>query len=146
MSRTDRLDTVRQVAQRKTEQAATGLSQAREQLNHQKGQLLQLKAYRKEYSDKLANSGPMGVTQMLEFRRFIARLDEAVKSQEQVVENFRQQLDRARGDWVKLRAKEQAVETLIERNQQMDMKRSDRLEQLANDERAARLYISRGRD
>ena len=73
----------------KAEQASKALTAVAEQQNKIKAaqaQLLHLQQYRQDYIDKDARSGVKRVSAFLEFRAFIAKLDEALETQ--VIEKF----------------------------------------------------------
>ena len=71
------------------------------------------------------------------------QLDQAIQAQEFQVKERYQQLEVQRGHWQKARSKEQAMESLVERYQDEELKVELRQEQLDNDERNTSQWVRR---
>ena len=71
---------------------ATGASQR--QLNDQVARLGELNAYRHEYAAKARTRGFTSAAQLKDYQDFLSRLDDAVLSQQQIIHDCEQNLER----------------------------------------------------
>ena len=77
MSPSKRLRPVQQVAASKERKAARSMGQAKQNLAQQEAKLFQLKLYHQEYLERFQQASAQGisVTQLQEYRAFLAKLD-----------------------------------------------------------------------
>ncbi|MEM9690256.1 MAG: flagellar export protein FliJ, partial [Pseudomonadota bacterium] len=87
---------------------ATGASQR--QLNDQVARLGELNAYRQEYAANTNSRGFTSAAQLKDYQDFLSRLDQAVLSQQQIIHDCEQNLERHRRQW---QVKRQRLESLI---------------------------------
>lgn len=122
----------------------TGRSQSR--LNEQRCRLGELNAYRASYANRAQRDGDLPSAHWKDFREFLVRLDEAVKSQQRIVEECEQSVEAHRQQWLKRRRRLESLEKVRERFEKDEELQEDRLEQRRVDDRppAAALYDEDG--
>lgn len=130
------------LAEEKQEAAAERMRQAQAKLADALSRLDQLDAFRNEYRQRLQQGGEKGmpVLQWQDFRRFIARLDEAMHSQQAEVDRCKQTFLLARQAWNNERKQLKAFETLIEREQVRQAALESKRQQKLTDEFATRRF------
>lgn len=136
MSPSKRLKPVQQVAANRERNAARTFGQARQHLAQEEAKLAQLKQYHQEYLDRfnqVASQG-MSVTQLQEYRAFLAKLDEAIQQQQKVVAASLANHSSHKDNWKQKRTRTQALGKVVERYRREERKAADRVEQKENDE------------
>jgi flagellar FliJ protein len=100
-----------------------------------------LERYLAEYQQAFRQraSAGIGVSGMRDYQIFIARLTEAVKQQQGVLAQLREDCERERAQWVQAAARNRAVDKVIAAARREDQKSEDRHSQNELDERAQRL-------
>ncbi|MDR0565288.1 MAG: flagellar export protein FliJ [Azoarcus sp.] len=116
---------------------------ASERSGQQKLELLQ--CYRSEYSERFmeAARGGMGAEAMRNYSNFLGRIDEAVAAQQQIVEQSRQHTSQGQQQWVEQHTRVRAFDTLSQRFQDEQTRKTLRQEQRISDEHASRLWVGR---
>lgn len=110
----------------------TGRSQA--QLNDQLSRLAELNAYRQGYADKTGNSADVHSAHWKDYQNFLYRLDDAVRSQQQIVQDCEQTVESHRRRWMAKRRRLESLERVLERYQKEEHSHAERLEQRALDD------------
>ena len=105
---------------------ATGLSQRR--LQEELERLGELNAYRVDYAGKAGDLHDIDAPHWKDYQRFLARLDEAVRSQEQLVRACEKNVEAHRQRWLAKRRRLESLERVLDRY---------RREELSADERRA---------
>jgi flagellar FliJ protein len=128
------------VAASKERKAARSMGQAKQNLAQQEAKLLQLKLYHQEYLERFqqASSQGISVTQLQEYRAFLAKLDSAIQEQEKIVADSATRHSSQRDNWKQKRTRTQALGKVVERYRKEERKTEDRNEQKENDERNIR--------
>ncbi len=105
----------------------TGRSQ--NDLNQQLTKLGELNAYRHNYAE--ANPGLAGASaaHWKDYQTFLQRLDDAVASQQQVIQQGEQNLEAHRRRWMVKRQKLESLQRVLEKSQRRDAAYEARLEQ-----------------
>ena len=85
----------------------------------------------------------MSAQKVMELRAFLIQLDQAIGSQERQVETSFQMLQQQQQAWKAVRRKEQAVQSLVGRYQQAEMKVELKQEQRENDERNTAQWLQK---
>jgi flagellar FliJ protein len=131
---------VQQVAASKERKAARSMGQAKQNLAQQEAKLLQLKLYHQEYLERFQQASAQGisVTQLQEYRAFLAKLDGAIQEQEKIVADSATRHTTQRDNWKQKRTRTQALGKVVERYRKEERKTEDRNEQKENDERNTR--------
>jgi flagellar FliJ protein len=140
MSPSKRLKPVQRFAHSKEQKAARMMGQAKKNLQQEEAKLEQLKQYHQEYLDRfqqMAREG-MSATQLQEYRAFLAKLDEAIKQQQEVVAASVVNHSSSKKVWKKKHSRTQALNKAVERFRQQEQKSADRQEQKESDDHSQR--------
>lgn len=140
MTRSKRMIPVVKVAENREQAAARSLGEVQQRLAAQQCKLEELVTYRDQYSSEFQQrSGQgMGVARLQDYRVFLARLNEAIQQQQQVVERCQQDCERQRRYWMSTRTRTQALGKVVDRYHREEQHLLERREQHASDERAQR--------
>jgi flagellar FliJ protein len=131
-SRADRLQPAVDQAQRRKKDAMQRLAEHQQKLAHAEEQWEELKRYRRDYS---MGSGGLSVSALLNRQQFVERIDQAIVQQGKLVERLRRHLNAARERWLSAHARENALDSVVERLRKQEDLREQRLEQAEVDER-----------
>lgn len=131
-TRSDRLQPAVDQAQRRQKDALRRLADHQQKLAHAEQQLEELQRYRREYS---LGDGGLTVSALLNRQQFVERIDQAIVQQDKLVERLQRQLDGARERWLQAHARENALDSVVERLRKQEGQREQRLEQAEVDER-----------
>jgi flagellar FliJ protein len=131
-SRSDRLQPAVDQAQRRQKDALQRLAEHQQKLAHAEQQWEELKRYRRDYG---LGDGNLTVAALLNRQQFVDRIDQAIVQQGRLVERLQRQLDAARERWLQAHARENALDSVVERLRKQEQLREDRLEQAEVDER-----------
>jgi flagellar protein FliJ len=131
-SRSDRLQPAVEQAQKRQKDALQRLAEQQQKLAHAEQQLEELRRYRRDYS---LGDGGMTVSALLNRQQFVERIDQAVVQQEHLVERLKRQVEAARQRWLQAHARENALDSVVERFRTQEQQREQRLEQAEVDER-----------
>jgi flagellar FliJ protein len=103
-------------------------------------QLDNLIIYRQGYQDQCSRLGSAGVkvAQLLEFRSFIDKLDQAIAGQQQTVRTIQRELVEKRKNWEDLHQRSNGLQKIRDSALVAEVKQADKAEQGEQDERAAR--------
>lgn len=147
MSRADKLKPALEMAQRATEKALLQLSEANQALMRDQQQLGELQQYRDDYLQRFRQADPMVMKaqKQLELRAFMAQLDQAIRMQDQQVQDTLQNAQQYHQRWLQTRAREHALESLLQRYHQQAETRALRQEQITSDEQSSMLWRRRRR-
>ena len=112
--------------------AATGRS--RQHLDDQLARLGELNAYRQSYADLSRSQKGLSSAHLKDFQRFIARLDQAVLSQQQVVRDSEQNLEMHRRRWLAKRQRLDSLKRVLDRYTEEEAQFLERQQQRAQDD------------
>lgn len=98
-----------------------------------------VKAYREEYRQRLAGQarGGMSIHLLQDYQAFLGKLEAAVRHQESELEQVKGRWRQAYENWLVLRQRVRAYETLAQRHVAAEGRRTEKREQQQSDERAA---------
>ena len=101
-------------------------------------QLDQLYRFQGEYQERLrqATASGMGIQQLRDYQSFLVKMRGAIEHQMREADNAGQRWEAAHKQWLELRQKVKAYETLAERHRAQESRRQERTEQKLTDERA----------
>ncbi|MGR9053896.1 MAG: flagellar export protein FliJ [Gammaproteobacteria bacterium] len=137
MKKSDRLKTIVEfnADQEKKALEAYGAIQ-QEQLQMQR-QLQQLLDYRRQYREKFDTRCESGarVTQVLEFKSFLTKLDQAIAGQEQMLDQVEAELNRLRSHWLGLHNKTKSLEKICDNAKVEEKRERDKRDQAELDDR-----------
>ncbi len=134
------MEPVLRVAASREDKAAQEFGASRRQLDEHERQLAQLQGYRREYQARFETSGAAGITaaRLLDTRRFLAQLDQAIAQQQQAVSNAARLCEQKRQLWLRTRQKSQTFIKAKERFETQESLADDKRDQKASDELAQR--------
>lgn len=100
-------------------------------LQQQENQLNELISYRNEYINTFNNAGANGISviQYQDYTLFLHRLDDAIKQQQQIVDNGRANCDQSKSKWLDKRNRSKMVNKVVEKRQLNESKQEDKREQ-----------------
>ncbi|MDF1583764.1 MAG: flagellar export protein FliJ [Methyloprofundus sp.] len=103
-------------------------------------QLNSLKNYRQDYrdkNDKLIKNG-ISVTQLMEFRAFMEKMDKAIEGEERTLKMLDSELERLRKNWEEAHMYTEGIQKIQGNARVSEQKQEEKKEQLEMDDRAAR--------
>lgn len=127
--------------QEQHEADSQALGQATGYRDQQAHKLQVLHGYRAEYQDRLDRSSTTGIGmgELINYRRFLTQLDQAVAQQRRALEQSELSLQAARVRWQESRRSLKSYEVLIERRARAAALKASRREQREMDGYAARM-------
>ena len=142
MAKTPALNVLIEVTNEALDEAAKSMQKAADERNKAQEQLEMLHSYRLDYAQRLLESAEGGLTasNYLNFRRFLATLDDAISQQNNIVAQSESRLEAGRQQWYAEKRRLSAYEALHSRQLQQHARREARREQRASDEIAANLF------
>lgn len=147
MAKPFNLQPLLELMQTRSDEASRQLGQliAAEQSARSRLQLLE--QYREEYVQKLRGSIAQGVTPLAlrNFQDFLARIDEAIGQQRQVVTRSERSTAAGQAEWREQNKRLKAIDTLSQRHEARERYREGRIEQKQQDEFVTRKYGPSGK-
>jgi len=119
-------------AQRRQKDALQRLAEQQQKLAHAEQQLEELQRYRRDYG---LGDGGLTVSALLNRQQFVERIDQAIVQQGHLIERLQRQLEAARQRWLQAHARENALDSVVERFRTQEQQHEQRLEQAEVDER-----------
>ena len=131
-----------ELTQDKTEEATRKLGQLIAEETGTRERLKLLEGYRAEYLEKFREAQANGLTPQgwQNYVSFIARLDEAVAQQMQIVDTAAKKTAAGQQSWIDENRQMKALDTLAQRHQEKEMHKENKAEQKMLDEFAARQH------
>jgi flagellar FliJ protein len=139
MTRTQRIRPVQRIVDDREREQARAVALARSRLAEAEGKHVELTRYRDDYQrgfQKEAAGGASGL-RLRDFRLFLARLDEALRQQEQVVLRARADVDQQTRLWMESQRRAKALGIVVDKWRGEERRAADRQDQRETDERAA---------
>lgn len=144
MTRSDRMQPIKDIADSRERDAGSIVALAQQVLKEREQQLEQLKHYRDEYArDNGQSVGAVDGMRLQNYRAFVQRLSDAIRQQEQAVRLAREDYERKRDAWSERRIEARTLDRAIEKMRGQERKVEDRREQHSMDEQAAAQRRSR---
>lgn len=138
MRRSQRLQVVLQLYQRREDEMSGVVQAAQLQLQTQESQLHQLVTYQRSYQDAtVADSGggqSMSIAQWRRLQDYIDQLSDIIAQQEQQVGLAKAEVERAEVKWQQAHLERRSMESAIDRISREEQVLADRQEQKALDE------------
>ena len=143
MAKTSPIETLIEIAERETDEAAKLLGNAIRHHEDAIGKLNLLEQYRTDYDDKLKARAAEGlsISQYANFTAFLNKLDTAVDGQNKLIEDALHKVEMAKLEWQKCEKKRLSYQTLDERAKQVRQKKEAKRDQKQSDEFASRAYF-----
>lgn len=148
MSEAFPLQALLDLAQTRTDDAARRLGELIAGESESQHKLELLENYRAEYQNRFTEAARNGIgpDAWRNYSTFITRLDEAIAAQRLAVETSRQATSSGQQAWLAQRNRLKAFDTLSQRHQVQLVKHSQKQEQRASDEHAAKHHRERIQD
>jgi flagellar protein FliJ len=140
MTKSKRMEPVTRVADQRERQAAVEMAEFRRFLDAQQTKLDELNTYRSDYARTFeqAGRGGMDAARMADYRRILARLNDAIAYQEKRLASLHHDYEQVRRRWTDTRTRAAALDKVMERYREEERREGDRREQGESDERAQR--------
>ena len=131
-----RLQMLVEYAEERSQAAAQELQRLRLKWAREEQKKHQLEGYLGDYQQKLTGvaTGGMSISAMLDFRRFITKLETAIKTQAEEIVRCRQQWEMAQKLWQEREREVKAYHALRKRHEQAEQVKENRQEQKLLDE------------
>jgi flagellar protein FliJ len=141
MKKSQRIKTLVELKAVQEKNALKGLGISQRKLTNLETQVESLRNYRREYQESFNQLGSGGITiaQVLEFKSFIEKLDQAIAGQEQAVRLCKEELMLKRQVWESLHYKTTNLQKILDTTVAVEIKQQNSKEQRELDERASRL-------
>ena len=138
MTRSERLNPVKKIAENKERDAARYMGECLRELAEHKKRLDELSLYRDEYSRKYTAVGKVGigVTQLNDYRRFINQLNEAIIHQRKKISDMEHEYQQRKTDWSGAHTRTKVLDKVASRYRSEEDKQADRREQKVMDEKS----------
>lgn len=146
MKRVERLEMVKKVVDDFERRKAEALAASERRVTESEQKLAELEAYRDSYVRDFAIRAEQGMSgaAVRDYQAFLARLDDALHQQNQIVVSTRAQRDAERQNWQDAAQRAEAIGTTVKRWQGEERHALERREQVESDERSQRIW-ARGR-
>ena len=140
MASLSQLETLIDLAQRETDDAAKRLGAALKAAEATEQQLKMLYEYREDYARRFEQTMAAGMTPMAyrNFQAFMGKLDNAIGGQQEVVRHAQRRSEMEKTTWQNAERKRMSYTTLESRAQEQVLKLEAKRDQKAMDEHAAR--------
>ena len=137
MTRSKRMQPIKTLADDRERDAGRALSRAQAALEAAEKQLAELVSYRAEYAARQQDGGAVDVARVQNFQAFLGRLEDAIRQQQQVVDQARAAADALGATWRERKIESASLGKVVSRLQTQERVITDRREQAATDERAS---------
>jgi len=140
MTKSKRMQPIVRVADQREHKAAIEMAEFRRFLDAQQARLDELNNYRNDYARHFeeAGRGGMDAARMANYRRILARLNDAIVYQEQRLTGLHNEYEQVRRRWTDTRTRAASLDKVMERYRKEERRAGDRREQGESDERAQR--------
>ena len=142
MKRAQRLEMVQNVVDDQERRRAEALALSEHRVTESETKLAELQSYLDSYVRGFAIRAESGIDGAMarDYQAFLARLEEALRQQAQMVTRARAQRDGEMQNWQGAAQRAEAVGQMVKRFQNEEARAVDRREQVESDERSARAW------
>ncbi len=143
--RSQRLQVVLSLEERKEQQALDRMNDVRRQWQEEQDRLEELQRYQLEYHQQMREQqqGTVPVARLQGWQNFIARLDLLLGQQQARVQQAGQRVEQARQQWQQAWERRRGMEKYIQACRAQEQRDRDLAEQKQSDEAAARQFSRR---
>lgn len=136
--RSERLEVVLAVAERKRREAERYLAEAQQRVEQGERGIDQLQQYLGEYQKQYTQVGQQGMNigTLHAQQSFLQKINSTIQAQEQALVQARDQLQQVRAFWQQAYAKEKGIEELIRQARETEVRQADKQLQQEIDERS----------
>jgi flagellar protein FliJ len=142
MKRIERMEMVKKVADDFERRKAEALAASERRVKESEHKLAELEAYRDGYVREFAIRAQQGMSGAAarDYQAFLARLDDALHQQQQVIVGTRAQRDAEMQNWQDAAQRAEVIGTTVKRWQGEERHALERREQHESDERSQRIW------
>jgi flagellar protein FliJ len=142
MTKSKRFEPIRDMADNFATNLRRGVAEAQRKVDEAERQLTQLQTYRDDYVKKSGHgAASVDAVRLQNYRSFLDRLSQAIRSQGEVVANARHEHEKRRIEWSQKRVEAKALGKAVERFKSEERRLTDRREQLETDDGATRRHL-----
>lgn len=140
MKRARRLEPVQQIVDDAQRRLAMSVAAFEKRVLEGEAKLQELTRYKGEYEQQFSQRAGrgIGVTDLRDYQAFLARLSEAIKQQQALVQRARAEHEAERMKWQEALKRSKALGHVVERWKAEERHMNDRRDQRESDERAQR--------
>jgi len=144
MKRAQRLEMVQNVVDDQERRRAEALANSQRRVTESEAKLAELQSYHDSYVRGFAIRAETGIDAAMarDYQAFLARLEEAIRQQTQIVIRTRAQRDGEMQIWQGAAQRAEAVGQMVKRFQSEEARALDRREQMESDERSTRAWMT----
>ncbi|MDX1517839.1 MAG: flagellar export protein FliJ [Woeseiaceae bacterium] len=124
-----RLKKILSVAEAEERSLGMRTGRAQRKMLEENRKLGELNAYRENYAAKARSANALSSAHFKDYQNFLSRLDQAVRSQQQVVNDCAKNLELHRRRWLVKRQRVESLERVRERYREQELAHEDRIEQ-----------------
>jgi flagellar FliJ protein len=142
MKRIERMEMVKKVADDFERRKAEALAVSERRVKESENKLAELEAYRDGYVREFAIRAQQGMSGSAarDYQAFLARLDDALHQQQQIIVGTRAQRDSEMQNWQDAAQRAEVIGTTVKRWQGEERHALERREQHESDERSQRIW------
>lgn len=140
MKKSQRLGSIRDLAENREKDAALAFGKLRQAAESQRHSLENLQGFRTSYTERFRQHGESGISvqRMLEYRAFLEKISGVIQEQEQALARAELELERARRAWESAHRHTLGMQKLVDTARGDEQRREARREQAEMDERTGR--------
>lgn len=127
--RSRKLDRIVSLASSEERSLRERTGETRKKLDKQRERLGELNAFRQAYASKMPRGAGVSAAHLKDYKHFLKRLDDAVGSQEQIIQDGERSYENARRRWLAKRQRRESLERVLEKYRRIEAAHEDRLEQ-----------------
>src|SRR3569833_1476884 len=142
MKRAQRLEMIQNVVDDQERRRAEALANSERRVSESEAKLAELESYQASYVRGFAVRAGSGIDANMarDYQAFLARLEEAIRQQTQVVTRTRAQRGGEKQNWQGAAQRAEAGGQMVKRFQTEEVRAADKREQQESDERSARVW------
>lgn len=127
--KSERLDVVRQLAEREQEKAAKAFEQSRAALEQEQDKLVELDRYAQEYERQFIDHAHIRASELIRQRSFLSQLADVRRQQQAAIARFERQVEHDKHLWHQSHLKLKAVTSVVQKCVEGEEAFSDKLEE-----------------
>ena len=127
--RSSKIGKIVSIASAEERRSGVATGRSRQQLEEQKARLGELHAYRHDYAALAKSMTNVTSAQWQDYQTFMHRLDQAVRSQQEIVKDSEQQLELHRRRWLEKRKRLESLQRVLESYRDSEELQEDRRQQ-----------------
>jgi len=140
MNRLRRLEPIKDLAERREQQAIQAYGQSQQKVETARKGLASLQAFRDSYGARFTESGQqgLGVRRLHEYRAFFDKINKAIAEQERVLHLAERELEATKRAWENAHGRVMGMRSVVDKLRAEAIKLEQKREQAEYDDRASR--------